>query len=104
MRVTGASVSGPDQVLEFRIAVRNRVIRSHVNYSLLQRVQVARAKLDNTRLDALRLGLFEISLAPDSVDSRRSVDRTSTLQNSHHSADASGLHQPLGTLATERVR
>jgi hypothetical protein len=67
MRVTVSSVRCPDEVIEIRESARHGMMLSHINYSLLDRVRRSRARLNDVHSDAHRIGLFEVSLAPDSV-------------------------------------
>jgi hypothetical protein len=65
MRSAVSNVRSPDDVLEIRVAARNRVILSHINFSQLERVRLARGVQSEVRTDATRIGLFELSLAPE---------------------------------------
>ncbi len=67
MRTTVSHVRSVDEVIEIRDAIRDHVMVSHINYSQLNRVTRTRARLHEVQGDARRIGLFEVSLAPESV-------------------------------------
>lgn len=67
MRTTVSHVRSVDEVIEIRDAIRDHVRVSHINYSQLNRVTRTRARLHEVQGDARRIGLFEVSLAPESV-------------------------------------
>ncbi len=54
-----------DDVLELRVAVRNKVIVSRINGTQLERVRSEQARLARVRTDARRIGLYEVALSPE---------------------------------------
>jgi hypothetical protein len=67
MRSTVRYVRSSDDVIEVSVAIHHRVIVSRINYTHLARVRQTLSAIERIRGDAIRLGLFELALAPESV-------------------------------------
>ena len=67
MRSTVHYARSSDDVVEVSVAIHHRVITSRVNYTHLARVRQTLSAIERVRGDAIRLGLFELALAPESV-------------------------------------